>query len=86
MIAGFNLRVEHEGRPFDIQVEDLGEARGCFEARIHQGGGIVWQKQVSYRDILAKGLPREEQDEAVRSSMEKVLHTAATAIARGKLP
>jgi len=41
---------------------------------------------VSYRDILAKGLPREEQDEAVRSSMEKVLHTAATAIARGKLP
>ena len=49
-------------------------------------GGIVWQKQVSYRDILAKGLPREEQDEAVRSSMEKVLHTAATAIARGKLP
>jgi len=26
MIAGLNLRVEHEGRPFDIQVEDLGEA------------------------------------------------------------
>jgi hypothetical protein len=85
MIVGLNLRVEHEGRQFDIQVEDLGEARACFEVRVHQGGGIVWSKQVGYQDILDQKLPRNEQDDAVRSSMEKVLHTAATAVARGKL-
>ena len=85
MIVGLNLRVEHEGRRFDVQVEDLGEARACFEVRVHEGGGIVWSKQVGYQDILDQKLPRNEQDDAVRSSMEKVLHTAATAIARGKL-
>ena len=85
MIVGLNLRVEHEGRRFDVQVEDLGEARACFEVRVHEGGGIVWSKQVGYQDILDQKLPRNEQDDAVRSSMEKVLHTAATAITRGKL-
>ena len=85
MIVGLNLRVEHEGRQFHVQVEDLGEARACFEVRVHEGGGIVWSKQVGYQDILDQKLPRSEQDDAVRSSMEKVLHTAVTAIARGKL-
>jgi hypothetical protein len=86
MIVGLNLRVDREGRQFHVQVEDLGEARACFEVRVHEGGGIVWSKQVSYQDTLGRGLPRDEQDDAIRSSMEKMLHTAATAIARGKLP
>jgi hypothetical protein len=86
MIVGLNLRVDHEGRQFHVQVEDLGEARACFEVRVHEGGGIVWSKPVSYQDILGQGLPRAEQDDKIRSSMEKMLHTAATAIARGKLP
>jgi len=86
MIVGLNRQFEHEGRQFHIEVEDLGEARACFEVRVHEGGGIIWSKQVGYQDILDNKLPRDEQDEAVRSSMEKVLHTAATAIARGKLP
>ena len=85
MIVGLNLRVEHEGRQYHVQVEDLGEARACFEVRVHEGGGIVWSKQVGYQEILDQNRPRIEQDDAVRSSMEKVLHTAATAIARGKL-
>ena len=85
MIVGLNLRVEHEGRQYLVQVEDLGEARACFEVLVHEGGGIVWSKQVGYQEILDQNLPRSEQDDAVRSSMEKVLHTAATAIARGKL-
>jgi len=86
MIVGLNLRIEHAGRQFHIQVEDLGEAKACFEVQLHEGGGILWRKQVGYQDILSQRLPRVEQDEAVRSSMEKMLHTAATAIARGKLP
>ncbi len=86
MIVGLNLKIEHQGRQFHVQVEDLGEARACFEVRLHEGGGILWSKQVSYQDILGQKLPREQQDDAVRASMEKMLHTAASAVARGKLP
>ena len=86
MIVGLNLKIEHAGRQFHVQVEDLGEARACFEVRLHEGGGILWSKQVSYQDVLSRKLPREEQEEAIRASMEKMLHTAASAVARGKLP
>ena len=77
---------EHEGREFHIQVEDLGEEPACFEVRVHSGGGIVWQKKMSYAETLAKKLPKAEQDDAVRAGMEKALHTVKAAIARGKLP
>jgi hypothetical protein len=86
MIVGLNRAVEREGRRFHVQVEDLGEAHGCFEVRLHEAGGILWRKQVDYRDILGRGLPKDEQDDAVRASMEKTLHTVIAAIARGKLP
>jgi len=86
MIVGLNRAVEREGRHFLVQVEDLGEAHGCFEVRLHEGGGILWRKQVDYREILGRGLPKDEQDEAVCASMEKTLHTVVAAIARGKLP
>ena len=86
MIVGLNRAVEHEGRQFHVQVEDLGEAHACFAVRLHEAGAILWQKQVDYRDILGRGLPRDEQDEAIRATMEKTLHTVIAAIARGKLP
>lgn len=86
MIVGLNRAVEREGRQFHVQVEDLGEAHGRFEVRLHEAGGILWRKQVDYRDILGRGLPKDEQDDAVRASMEKTLHTVLAAIARGKLP
>jgi hypothetical protein len=86
MIVGLNRAVEREGRHFHVQVEDLGEAHACFEVRLHEGGGILWRKHVDYREILGRGLPKGEQDEAVCASMEKTLHTVVAAIARGKLP
>ena len=86
MIVGLNRIVEHEGRQFHVQVEDLGEAHACYAVRLHEGGGILWRKQVDYQEILGQGLPRDEQDDAVRASMEKTLHTVVAAIARGKLP
>jgi hypothetical protein len=86
VIAGLNRIFEHEGREFHIQVEDLGEDQASFEVRVHSGGGIVWHKHVDYREILGRGLPKGEQDEAVSSAMEKALHTVQAAIARGKLP
>jgi hypothetical protein len=86
MIVGLNRTVEREGRQFHVQVEDLGEQHACFEVRLHEGGGILWRKQVEYREVLGRGLPKDEQDEAVCASMEKTLHTVIAAIARGKLP
>lgn len=86
MIVGLNRLVEREGRQFHIQVEDLGEAQACFEVRLHEGGGVLWSKRVSYQDVLAQNLPKAERDEAVAGQMEKTLHTVAAAIARGKLP
>ena len=60
--------------------------RQSFEVRLHEGGGILWSKQVDYRELLGRGLPKDEQDDEVRASMEKTLHTVIAAIARGKLP
>ena len=86
MIVGLNRVVEHQGRQFHVQVEDLGEEHACFEVRLHEKGGILWRKQVGYQDILDQGLPRAERDDAIRVSMEKMLHTVGAAIDRGKLP
>jgi hypothetical protein len=86
VIVGLNRFVEREGRQFHVQVEDLGEAQACFEVRLHEQGGVLWSKKVSYQDVLAQNLPKAERDEAVASQMEKTLHTVAAAIARGKLP
>jgi hypothetical protein len=86
MIAGVNRIFEHEGREFHIQVEDLGEEQASFEVRVHSGGGIVWQKRMSYAATLARGIPKADQDEEIGGAMEKTLHTVEAAIARGKLP
>jgi hypothetical protein len=86
VIVGLNQIFHHEGREFHIQVEDLGEEQASFEVRVHSGGGIVWQKRMSYAETLAQGLPKADQDEAVSSAMEKAMHTVQAAIARGKLP
>lgn len=86
MIAGLNRIVEREGRRFHVQVEDLGEAQACFEVRLHEEGGVLWSKKVDYSETLGQKLPKGEQDEAIRGSMEKMLHTVEAAIARGKLP
>jgi hypothetical protein len=86
LIAGLNRMFEHEGRQYHIQVEDLGEEPACFEVRVHSGGAVVWQKKMGYAETLAKGLPKTELDDEIRTAMEKALHTVEAAIARGKLP
>jgi len=46
---------------------------------------VLWHKRISYADLVAQKLPKLEQDEALRSLMEKTLHTIQAAIAKGKL-
>jgi hypothetical protein len=85
MIVGVNRVYEHDGREFHLQAEDLGIEQACFEVRVYDGGTVLWRKRVPYADVLAQKLPKIEQEESLRSLMEKTLHTVQAAIAKGKL-
>lgn len=85
MIVAINRVHQHEGRQYHLQAEDLGEQQAAFEVRVFDSGSVVWHKRVPYADLLAQKLPRLEQDDALRSLMEKTLHTVQAAITKGKL-
>jgi hypothetical protein len=85
MIVGVNRAFVHDGREYHIQAEDLGTELGCFEVRVYDKGAVLWNKRIPYKDILDKHLPRLEQDDALRSMMDKTLHTVQAAILKGKL-
>jgi hypothetical protein len=85
VIVGVNRIFPHDGKDYHIQVEDLGEGQAAFEVRVYDQGAVLWRKKVGYGDILDKGLSHLEQDEELRSLMEKTLHTVQAAIAKGKL-
>jgi hypothetical protein len=85
MIVGVNRVCEHEGREYHIQAEDLGVETAVFEIRVYLAGSVLWRKRVSYADLVGKNLGRLEQDDALRSQMEKTLQTVRAAIVKGKL-
>ena len=85
MIIGANRVFEHGGTEYHIQAEDLGSEQAAFEIRVYDKGTVLWRKRVPYAELVAKGLPRLELEEQVRSLMEKTLHTVQAAIAKGKL-
>ena len=85
MIPGVNRVFPHEGKDYHLQAEDLGAEQASFEMRVYDGGSVLWHKRISYADLVAQKLPRLEQDEALRTLMEKTLNTVQAAIAKGKL-
>ena len=85
MIIGVNRVYEHQGHEYHVQIEDLGTDQAAFEARIYEKGSVLWRKRVSYSELLQKGLPKLEQEEALRALMEKTVVTVQAAIAKGKL-
>lgn len=85
MIVGVNRVYEHEGKQYHIQAEDLGVDQACFEVRVYDQGTVLWRKQVPYRAVLARALPKIDQDQELSSMMEKTIHTVQAAIAKGKL-
>lgn len=85
MIVGVNRVLEHEGREYHVQAEDEGLDNACFEVRVYEKGTVLWRKRVPYADIVARGLPKLEFEEALRLAMEKTIHTVQAAIAKGKL-
>jgi hypothetical protein len=85
MITGVNKIFEHGGRQYHVQGEDLGEAEGCFEIRVYDGGTVLWHKKIPYKEILEKKLPKLEQEESLRAFLEKTLIAVQAGIAKGKL-
>jgi hypothetical protein len=85
VIVGVNKVYEHDGREYHLQAEDLGTDLACYEVRVYDHGSVLWRKKVSYTDVLQQQLPKLEQEETLRSMMEKTLHTVQAAIAKGKL-
>jgi len=85
VIGGVNRVYEHEGREYHIQAEDLGVEQAAFEVRVYDGGAVLWRKRLPYAELLAKKLPKAEQDEELRALMDKTMQTVQAAIAKGKL-
>ncbi len=85
MVAGVNKIYEHGGKEYHLQAEDLGREQACFEVRVFDQGTVLWKKRVPYADTLQKALPRLEEEEELRTLMEKALITVQAAIAKGKL-
>jgi hypothetical protein len=85
MIPGVNRVYQHDGKDYHLQAEDLGVEQACFEARVYDGGTVLWHKRISYAELVAQKLPKADQDDALRALMEKTLHTVQAAIAKGKL-
>ena len=85
MISGINRIFEHEGRKLHLQCEDLGDEVAAYEARVYDGGSVLWNKRISYADLVAQRLPKEEHEKALREQMEKTLHTVRAAVAKGRI-
>jgi hypothetical protein len=85
VIVGVNRVFEHSGKSYHLQVEDLGLAEGSLEARVYDGGTVLWRKKIGYADVVAKGLDRLAFEDELRALMEKTVHTVEAAIAKGKL-
>jgi hypothetical protein len=85
MLPGINRIHQHDGKDYHLQVEDLGLPQACFEARVYDGGTVLWHKRIPYAELIAQNLPKLEQDDALRSLMEKTLIVMQAAIAKGKL-
>lgn len=85
MIMGTNRVVRHGERDLHVQAEDLGLSAGALEVRVYERGAMLWHKRVPYADVLARNLPKAEQDEALQALLEKTLLTVEAAIVKGRI-
>ncbi len=85
MIMGQNRVFAHAGREYHLQAEDLGAGVAAFEVRVYDHGSVLWQRRVPYAEVLARGLPKAELEEALHALMDKTLLTVEAAIAKGRL-
>ena len=60
MVPGFNSEVEHRGRRYHIQTEDLGTANQSLLTLVYDAGAILTRIKVPYAEILGPQASREQ--------------------------
>jgi len=60
MVTGFNSDVEHRGRRYHIQTEDLGTGNQCLLTLVYDAGAILTRIKVPYAEILGPQASREQ--------------------------
>lgn len=59
MIGGYNENVEHSGKIYHIQTENLGIDKGIIRTAIYDQGVIVATRQTNYQKLRDKKTPKE---------------------------
>lgn len=85
MLTGINRIVEHEGRQFHIQCEDLGTDEASYEIRVYDGGTVLWLKRFAYKDLVDQGLEQAELEKTLRAQIDKTLQVVHAAVVKGKI-
>lgn len=78
MIRGIDRFVEHEGRRYLVECEDLGTKQRRFEIRVLEEGAILWSKSFTYE------VPERRVGHGLREVMERAFWTTLAAISRGR--
>lgn len=66
MVPGFNSEIQHRGRRYHIQTEDLGVENPCLLTLVYEAGAILTRIKVPYAEILGS----EASTEQIRAFME----------------
>ncbi|MBI2080114.1 MAG: hypothetical protein HYT86_00035 [candidate division NC10 bacterium] len=66
MVPGFNSEVQHRGRRYHIQTEDLGSENPCLLTLVYESGAILGRLKVPYAEILGPQASAEQ----IRAFME----------------
>lgn len=62
MIGGFNENVEHNGKIYHVQTENLGVDKAIIRTVIYDGGTIIVTRQTNYQKLRDKKTPKELDD------------------------
>ena len=66
MVPGFNIEVQHRGRRYHVQTEDLGNENPCLLTLVYEAGAILTRIKVPYAEVLGP----QATSEQIRAFME----------------
>ena len=62
MIGGFNENVEHNGKIYHVQTENLGVDKGIIRTVIYDQGRVIATRQTNYQKLRDRKTPKELND------------------------
>lgn len=60
MVPGFNSEIQHRGRRYHIQTEDLGVENPCLLTLVYEAGAILTRIKVPYAEVLGPQASTEQ--------------------------